>query len=267
MGNDRELCRARIGNGLCTVVHPSWERYAFLFACHVDAGCGLSLKMAMAILCSAWAILFSNLKRSFSLNLSQYHPHSFVFSHPSQSFFFFSSCFVMAIAYPVASSSSVYCPSSSITSAYLHSTTASSSVVYKPATSYTKSGDYTDDDELYTSYMSAKKGVLTTSSTQYTTICKTSTVSGTPFTYTTVYDLLNNCYPTVTVTQTVTQAEATPVAAIATTVPYKPAQSEYAQYGRSFLRRHSLPVNAFSTSKVFICHSASEIPSNSNWHY
>lgn len=145
----------------------------------------------------------------------------------------------MAIAYPVASSSNVYYPSSSTTSStYHHSTTSSSSVVYNPVTpikSYSSTGYYDYDDEYYTSSVSANKGVLTKSSTKYTTICKTETVSGKPVTYTTVYDLLNSCYPTVTVTKTVTQAKATPVAGIATTLPYKPVQSEYAQYGELFI--------------------------------
>jgi hypothetical protein len=135
----------------------------------------------------------------------------------------------MAIAYPVASSSSIYYPSSSIISSASYYPT--SSVVYKPVTpvkSYSSSSYDDDDDEYYTS---AKKGVLTTTSAKYTTICKTATVSGKPVTYTTVYDLLNSCYPTVTVTKTVTP---TSVAAIATTLPYKPVQSEYAVYGESF---------------------------------
>jgi hypothetical protein len=140
----------------------------------------------------------------------------------------------MAIAYPVASSSSVYYPSSSTTSSAYYDPT--SSVVYKPVTpvkSYSSSSYYEDDDDDY--YTSVKKGVLTTTSAKYTTICKTATVSGKPVTYTTVYDLLNSCYPTVTVTKTVTPVYATSVAAIATTLPYKPVQSEYAVYGESFI--------------------------------
>lgn len=142
----------------------------------------------------------------------------------------------MAIAYPVASSSSVYHPSSLTTSSVYHHST--SSVVYKPVTpikSYSSSSNYDEKayDEYYSSSVSAKKGVSTLSSTKYSTICKTATVSGKPVTYTTVYDLLNKCYPTITVTQTITQAHATPVAVIATTLPYKPAESEYTKYGES----------------------------------
>lgn len=113
----------------------------------------------------------------------------------------------MPIVYPVASSSSVYHPSSSTSSAYYHSTTPSSCVVDNPVTpvqSYSKGGyhdgDGDDNDRYYTSSTS-------------------------------VSDLLNSCYPTVTVTQTAPLAKATPVAGIATIVPYKPDQSIYAQYG------------------------------------
>ncbi|KAE9992041.1 hypothetical protein EG327_010340 [Venturia inaequalis] len=103
----------------------------------------------------------------------------------------------MQIIYPVASSSSVYYPSSSTSSTCDYSTTPSSTVVCEPVTQvkfYSKNGYYDDDDDHYT----------------------------------TVYDSPNNCYPTVTVTQTVNQAKATPVV---TTLPHKPAQSEYTQYG------------------------------------
>jgi hypothetical protein len=134
----------------------------------------------------------------------------------------------MAI-YPVASSSSVYYPSSSTVPAYYN--LPSSSVVYKPVTPVTYSSSYVEEKDYYPS-SSPMKGVLTKSATKYTTICKTATVSGKPVTYTTVYDLLNSCYPTVTVTKTVTHVGATPVAAIATTLPYKPVASEYAVYGK-----------------------------------
>jgi hypothetical protein len=131
--------------------------------------------------------------------------------------------------YPVASSSSVYYPSSSTSSAYYY---PSSSVVIKPVTPIKYSSSYVEEEEYY-STSSVQKGVLTKTASKYTTICKTATVSGKPVTYTTVYDLLNSCYPTVTVTKTVTPAYTTPVAAIATTLPYKPVQSEYAVYGES----------------------------------
>jgi hypothetical protein len=123
--------------------------------------------------------------------------------------------------YPVASSSSVYYPSSSTSSAY-----------YYPSSSVKSSSSYVEKD-YYTSSSSAMKGVLTKTPTSYTTICKTATVSGKPVTYTTVYDLLNSCFPTVTVTKTVVGSYATPVAAAATSLPYKPVASEYAAYGES----------------------------------
>jgi len=134
----------------------------------------------------------------------------------------------MAI-YPVASSSSVYYPSSSST---YYPSSSTSSAYYYPSSSVKSSSSYVEED-YYTSTSSVKMGVLTKTATKYTTICKTATVSGKPVTYTTVYDLLNSCYPTVTVTKTVTPAYTTPVAAIATSLPYKPAASEYAVYGES----------------------------------
>lgn len=65
----------------------------------LDAG-GFSLKMVMAILCHAWAIPFLlNLKRSFSLNLSQKHAQSLLVSYPSQSLLCFQSFFNVVLCH------------------------------------------------------------------------------------------------------------------------------------------------------------------------